>query len=82
MAKPKNVTIKLTAKQRTELKRLTGTEHSEVRFEPVSEPRGTVAGKNAPRGTVFGKNAPRGTVLGKSAPRGTVLGKNTPRSIV
>ena len=72
MSKPKNVTITLTAKQRNELKRLTGTEHKEVMFDAVSEPRGTVAGKNAPRGTVLGKNAPRGTVLGKSAPRSIV----------
>ena len=54
MAKPKNVTIKLTPKQRTELKRLTGTEHNEVLFESVSgaDSRGAVAPKSAPRADV------------------------------
>ena len=40
MAKPKNVTITLTAKQRSELKRLTGNDHNEVRFESVTPQAG------------------------------------------
>jgi len=52
MANPKNVTITLTAKQRSELKRLTGTEHNEVRFESVTPQAG------APR-TGVSVSAPR-----------------------
>jgi hypothetical protein len=33
MARPKSVTIKLTDKQRSQIKRLTGEEHGEVKFE-------------------------------------------------
>ena len=33
MAKPKSVTINLTAKQRSELRALTGENHTQVRFE-------------------------------------------------
>jgi len=55
MAKPKNVTIKLTAKQRYELKRLTGADHSEVMFESVTPHAGAVAS----RATLSGKSAPK-----------------------
>lgn len=33
MAKPKSVTIQLTAKQRTQLRSLTGVDHNEIKFE-------------------------------------------------
>ena len=45
MAKPTSVTIKLTPKQRDQLKKLTGNEHTEVLFESVSTREKKVAAK-------------------------------------
>ncbi len=56
MARPKNVTIKLTPKQRAELHRLTGQEHSEVMFESVKTYRNGAIGSKA---TLARKSAPR-----------------------
>ena len=44
MARPKSITIKLTDKQRKQLKGLTGVDHMEVKFEAVKAP-GRAAGK-------------------------------------
>ena len=35
MARAKSITIKLTGKQREQLKKLTGSDHAEVKFEAV-----------------------------------------------
>ena len=45
MAKPKSVTIKLTPKQRDQLRKLTGNEHTEVMFESVTTRGKKVAAK-------------------------------------
>ena len=45
MAKPKSVTIKLTPKQREQLRKLTGNEHTEVLFESVTTRGKKVAAK-------------------------------------
>lgn len=45
MARPKSVTIKLTPKQREQLRKLTGTEHTEVLFESVATRGKKVAAK-------------------------------------
>ena len=55
MARPKSVTIKLTPKQRAELHRLTGNEHSEVLFESVKNYRSGAIGSKA---TLSQKTAP------------------------
>ena len=55
--KPKSVTIELTPKQQEKLRRLTGEEHTEVRFE-VSKGRGAkkaLAVKSAPSASRLGK---------------------------
>ena len=44
MARPNSITIKLTEKQREELRKLTGNDHQEVMFETVAA-RGKVAAK-------------------------------------
>ena len=55
--KPKSVTIELTPKQQEKLRKLTGEEHTEVRFE-LGKGRGTkkaLAVKSAPSGDkIFG----------------------------
>jgi hypothetical protein len=56
MARAKNVTIKLTPKQRAELHRLTGQEHSEVMFESVKTYRNGAIGSKA---TLARKSAPK-----------------------
>ena len=55
MARPKSVTIKLTPKQRAELQRLTGENHTEVMFEAAKayrsgaiQSKATLAQKTAP----------------------------------
>ena len=45
MAKAKSVTIKLTEKQRQQLRKLTGNDHSEVMFEKVATRGSRVAAK-------------------------------------
>jgi hypothetical protein len=45
MARPKSVTIKLTPKQREQLRKLTGNEHTEVLFESVTTRGKKVAAK-------------------------------------
>ena len=45
MSKPKSVTIKLTPKQRDQLQKLTGTEHTEVMFESVTTRGKKIAAK-------------------------------------
>jgi len=55
MAKPKNVTITLTPKQRYELKRLTGADHNEVKFESITPQAGAVTS----RAILASKSAPR-----------------------
>jgi len=76
MAKPKNVTIKLTAKQRYELKRLTGADHDEVMFEAVTPKAGVVAS----RAILTGKSAPK-KGLHLSAPRPLKLGRPRPMNV-
>ena len=48
--KPSSVTIKLTDKQRSKLRNLTGVEHSEVKFENYSGQADALAPKAALRG--------------------------------
>ena len=51
MAKPKGITIKLTEKQRQQIKKATGQEYSEVKFEAMSPGRGVasaLSSKSAP----------------------------------
>ena len=45
MSKPKSVTIKLTPKQRDQLQKLTGNEHTEVMFESVTTRGKKIAAK-------------------------------------
>jgi hypothetical protein len=45
MARPKSVTIKLTTKQRQQIRNLTGFDHSEVMFERVTGRTSKVAAK-------------------------------------
>jgi hypothetical protein len=69
MARPKSVTIKLTPKQRAELHRLTGNEHTEVLFESVKNYRSGAIGSKA---TLSKKTAPAGgkikPIFGHTAP--------------
>jgi hypothetical protein len=73
MAKPMSVTIRLTAKQRSELKRLTGRDHDEVLFESVT----TQSGALPSRAVLAGKSAPRSIKVGR--PRAVQVTR--PRSI-
>lgn len=52
MARPKSVTLKLTPKQREMLKKLTGSDHTEVKFEATQATLGgkSLAAKSAPSG--------------------------------
>jgi hypothetical protein len=82
MAKPMSVTIRLTAKQRSELKRLTGRDHDEVLFQSVTaqsgglSSRAVLAGKSVPRKSVH-ITAPRSIKV--SRPRAVQVSR--PRSI-
>ena len=84
MAKPTNVTIKLTAKQRSELKRLTGWDHDEVLFESVRAQTGSLssravlAGKSAPRKGMHISTPRKGVHIG--APRSIKVGSR-PRAV-
>jgi len=51
---PRSVTIKLTTKQRSQIKTLTGQEHGEVRFEAQ-----TMDSKSAPKRTFPGRDLAR-----------------------
>ena len=74
MARPKNVTIRLSTKQRDELKRLTGEDHAEVMFESVKTyssgkiaSKATLGSKTAPRKGAF-KDIAKKHLVGKAAP--------------
>lgn len=68
MARPNSVTIKLTEKQREELRKLTGNDHKEVMFETVAS-RGKVAAKaSLARKTPLSGTPP---VLGEGGDPGT-----------
>ena len=64
MARPKNVTISLSPKQRAQLQKLTGEVHTEVRFESVELDR---SGKIASRATLAEVAPKKG--LGSIAPK-------------
>ncbi|HKQ62319.1 MAG TPA: hypothetical protein VJS92_13590 [Candidatus Polarisedimenticolaceae bacterium] len=61
MERTQSVTIKLTARQREQLGRLVGAEHSAITFETVSPGRRAVrplAGKSAPKASIFQHKTP------------------------
>ena len=71
MAKPKSVTINLTAKQRAQLRSITGVDHKEIKIEA----KGPLSTKTAPRqsfliGPAGGQGGLRGVAVlaSKSAP--------------
>ena len=76
MAKPKSVTINLTAKQRAQLRNSFGVEHTEIKVEGAKT---ALSAKVAPRQvTSVGK----GTGLAElSTPRKALFGKSTPRKV-
>ena len=76
MAEIKSVTIKLTDKQRSQIRNLTGENHTEVRFERTaleSKVAPRLQAKSAPR--LHAKTAPR--LHAKTAPR--LHAKTAPR---
>ena len=70
MAKPKSVTIKLTPKQRDQLRKLTGDEHREVMFESVT----TRGKKVAAKASLARKTPLSGRALGVFEPAGGATG--------
>lgn len=58
MARPKTVTISLTPKQRAEIKKLTGEEHKEMKFE-----RSALGIKTAPKRKVGLRTAAKKGVM-------------------
>jgi len=80
---PKIVTIKLTDKQRSKLRILTGEEHTEVRFESHDEalaPRSAMAKKLAGRSAMAKKLAGRSSMAKKLAGRSAMAKKLSGRS--
>ncbi len=69
--KPKSVTIKLTDKQRSKLRNLTGEEHTEVRFENYNTTNEPLAERTAlSRRSALAKKSPMASkkALAKKAP--------------
>jgi hypothetical protein len=82
---PKIVTIKLTDKQRSKLRTLTGEEHTEVRFESHGSedalaPRSAMAKKLAGRSPMAKKLAGRSSMAKKLAGRSAMAKKLSGRS--
>jgi hypothetical protein len=75
MSSAKRVTIKLTAKQRTELKRVTGEAHDEVMVEALRTPLGS---KSAPAAKLSVKGAPAAKLSVKGAPAAKLSVKGAP----